>query len=1107
MKAGVDAEMEHETGELNTIIIEENYFRSSKDPFRKRNLHMSTDGLSFLYLDDRDISQVKGYMSHDKRTNNKMIRWNTQEEWEPAVTPELPEEEEDAGETYGFDMQNSKQHLNQFLQKRKLPTDAMKVENLTVVPGFRATIDMMITPKERLRCSVVAGSKKGAGAELAMRVCKMLTRRRLIAKASDLLNPENAIHDQIEPGEFGLSAHMRGVIRKFITQTCNFEPVEFDPNAPVIDVGLKIDAAPWSMSANYESEGAISWSEPRACADPWGATTKERSGNHIYTGDAVNQQLLRELRQKQSNNLYQMMQRDRIALPIWNMQHEIVSEIEGSQVVLVQGATGCGKTTQIPQFLLDYYIGKSAGVDCNIIVTQPRRVAAMSVAERVCQERGESIGQSCGYMVRFDQMPPRASGSICYMTVGVLLKRLAAGLHGVSHVIVDEVHERDVNTDFLLIVLRRLVAANPKLRVILMSATMDLAKLQEYFSQKSRRQCRIIDVPGRAYPVTAYYLEDLVELLNYKPPPAKKDKAYWNGDIEFNDSMTYSETTMNTVRMLNENDMNVDLIEKTLCYIMSQELRGGVLIFLAGWDEITKCLKHMRKSYKLQDCYFLPLHSQVPKSEQHLVFQQSGHGKTKVVLATNIAETSVTIPDISYVIDTCKCKMKYYRPVNDGLNLATATNRAQPLMSRMDIHWAAKHNLTQRMGRAGRTHSGVCFRLCTKWRFDQLPDMTSPEITRSPLHQNALMVKWLRLGEIMQFLTEALDPPSHENINRAIAVLQELYAIDQFQRLTPLGVQISKLPIEPRMAYAVLLSSLLGVAQPMCLIAAASCYQDPVRSDSPLKQQYVQNPCYSDQILMLKILYQLFDTQKHLNPSYCRDNGVNGNVVRIVFDSARQLELMLTQMGFETPVRVAWSKQRWDMLQLLLSVANDHFAQHAGRRRLWIGPMETGNIQQVSCCSDEVAVPPQKYFVFEEQSANSGAGFRKAGKVIEADSTDPVHGNVQCRNMTNVSVIAVMLGSAMALTYSQGHLYIDGWMPVRMTYDTASLIGALKACLESLVLRLAHTPKLISQNDAPLMELKQILQQVCDANIVIQPEEEAEEEEVMGIVFENVPTP
>eukprot|EP00392_Amoebophrya_sp_AT5.2_P000427 g428.t1 len=1011
-----------------TVIVEENSFRHSDWPDRVRAVHMSADGLSFLYLNDSQ-EQVKGYLQLDKRTNNKVIRWDDQTEWEPAFTPNLPEEDEDKGETYGYDLNNSKQNLNQFLQKRKLPINAMVTWPLIVVPGFRATLDIMISPKERLRCSVVSGSKKGASTELAMRVCKMLCRRKVIAKASSM--HDKSASDTIEPGEFGLSQHMRGVLRKFVTETCNFSPVEYDAEAPVIDVALKIDAAPWSMSANYESEGAISWSEPRACADPWGSTSNAARGNHVYTGDAVNQQLLQELRNKQSNQLYQLMQQERIRLPIWNMQHEIVSEIEGSQVVLVQGQTGCGKTTQIPQFLLDYYIGRNKGVDCNIIVTQPRRVAAISVAERVAQERGEPLGTSCGYMVRFDQVPPRPSGAIAYMTVGVLLKRLAAGLHGISHVIVDEVHERDCNTDFLLIVLRRLIASNPKLRVVLMSATIDLQKLQAYMGRRS--SCRIIDVPGRTFPVTCYYLEDTIELLNWKPAPKTtgKQSSYWNPDIEFNPNLNYSRNTEQVVRQLNENELHVELIEGILCYIMRQELRGGVLLFLAGWDEIARCLKTLRRSPQLQACYFLPLHSQVPKSEQHLVFQNPGAGRIKVVLATNIAETSVTIPDISYVIDTCKCKMKYYRPVHEGLNLATSANRAQPLMSRMDIHWAARHNLTQRMGRAGRTHSGI---------------------------------------------------------------LQELYAIDQFQRLTPLGVQISKLPIEPRMAYAVLLSSLMGVSQPMCLIAAAACYQDPIRQDSPLKQQYISNPCYSDQILTLKILYQLFDTQRHLNPIYCRDNGVNGNVVRIVFDSARQLEIQLQQMGFEQPVRVAWSKQRWDALQLLIAISLDHFSMHQGRRRVWLGPMETGNIQQQSCCADEVALPPEKYYVFEEQTANSSTDAKTYHRLHvmgqEVAELGTVHGNVQCRNVTNTSVVPVILGSSLALSYSQGHLYLDGWMPVRCSFETASLMGALKACMESLVLRMAHTPKLILQNDAPLVELRQILQQVCDSNIAVKPEEE-----------------
>ena len=203
----------------------------------------------------------------------------------------------------------------------------------------------------------------------------------------------------IRPDSFGLPPEVRQRLRRFVQSTCNFNPVAFDPNAAVIDVGLKIDAAPWSMSANYESEGAIAWSPPAACPDPWGGShhTIATSKPGAYGScDSTNRALLNELREKQHNSLYQAMQRDRITLPIWNMQHDIVKEIEHTQVVLVHGATGCGKTTQIPQFLLDYYIGKRAGTDCNIVITQPRRVAALSVAERVAQERGEPLGKSVG---------------------------------------------------------------------------------------------------------------------------------------------------------------------------------------------------------------------------------------------------------------------------------------------------------------------------------------------------------------------------------------------------------------------------------------------------------------------------------------------------------------------------------------------------------------------------------------------------------------------------------------------------------------------------------------------------------------------------------------
>ena len=216
--------------------------------------------------------------------------------------------------------------------------------------------------------------------------------------------------------------------------------------------------------------------------------------------------------QKTDVNL-QELQKKRSELPIFNMKNEILTTIQESSVVLIRGNTGCGKTTQVCQFILDDYVSSGQGAYCNIICTQPRRISAVSVADRVASERTEDLGLSIGYTVRFESILPRPYGAVLFCTVGVLLRKLEAGLRGVSHVIIDEIHERDVNSDFLLVVIRDMVHTYPDLRVILMSATIDTTLFSNYFNG-----CPVVEVPGRAFPVQEYFLEDCIQMSNFVPP-------------------------------------------------------------------------------------------------------------------------------------------------------------------------------------------------------------------------------------------------------------------------------------------------------------------------------------------------------------------------------------------------------------------------------------------------------------------------------------------------------------------------------------------------------------------------------------------------------------
>lgn len=547
------------------------------------------------------------------------------------------------------------------------------------------------------------------------------------------------------------------------------------------------------------------------------------------------------------------MREVRQALPVYTRSSDVLAKIEVNDVTIVMAATGSGKTTQVPQMLFDDYINRGEGARCNIVCTQPRRLAAMSVAERVAEERGQQLGQEVGYQVRFDTKQPQPHGSITFCTTGVFLKRMQTSLGAaavpeqiaqmdqVTHVIVDEVHERDIDTDLLLVVLKRLIAdrkARKKpIKVILMSATIDPTLFQNYFTDNLGRPAPVAEVPGRTFPVTRHYLDDFLDELRQVP----RAKGGW----VFQDSkvaeyvareMSINPATFHPAPGVTPNELDIPfpLVALTIAHALQKSDDGHVLVFLPGWDEIRKTADLMLDQsgqYPLLGLNFNDssqysihyLHSTIPAEEQRAVFKPPPPGVRRIILATNIAETSVTIPDVVYVVDAGRVKEKRYDPERHMSSLVSA--------------WVGASNLGQRAGRAGRHRSGQYYGILSKRRVASLEPNQTVEMKRSDLSDVVMHVKALNLGQVEDVLGAAIEPPEPSRIVAALDTLHMLGALDFDKNLTSLGRVLLQLPTDAAIGKLCLYGSFFRCLDSALTLAAVLTSRDPFLAPLAHKQE------------------------------------------------------------------------------------------------------------------------------------------------------------------------------------------------------------------------------------------------------------------------------
>ncbi|ETV97669.1 hypothetical protein, variant [Aphanomyces invadans] len=683
------------------------------------------------------------------------------------------------------------------------------------------------------------------------------------------------------------------------------------------------------------------------------------------------------------------------ALPVFGHRDELLALTRQHQVVVIAGDTGCGKSTQIPQFLVDDGATR-------VVVTQPRRISAITLAQRIADERQVELGTDVGYSIRLDAKYSAKHTRLLLCTTGILLKWLSADPTGqaFTHIVVDEVHERDKHTDFLLILLQLILPHRPNLRVILMSATIQVDKFAAYFDG-----CPIVQIQGRVYPVLPCFLDDVLVLtrdaasanlgsqvraaaIEYdlicvmcnakgfadeedlgvhvatcsgtewhtmsSAPSAAALSTTFDMDVDAMDGYAAMEGSVcdHVAQVLaarkqslkrREMDIMVEQyqltqdaldggIDATLVVTLLQHLLtaqygdGAVLVFVPGWEDIMAISDLMACDGTLMARITLTmLHSKLSPAEQRRAFSRPARGTRKVILATNIAETSVTIEDVVYVIDTGKSKQ------SSVVNGYTA----------LHTEWISQANCAQRKGRAGRVAPGVCFHLMSKKRYDDLPPFMTPELVAISLEEIVLAIQLLQyqanhaLGfdSIAMFLHMALDPPPLHAIESAIAALQLMGALDDDHELTFLGWKLAQLGVPPAIGKMVLLGHFCGVFEPLLFTCCALTFRDPFVADigmTPAQREQrkqikraLGHTTSSDHLVVHAALQgYILARQSHSRQSvhsYCQQHWLVHTALDHILGVVKQVGNEFAALGYDHPPAALSTPRQQPMAQAVLA--------------------------------------------------------------------------------------------------------------------------------------------------------------------------------------------
>ncbi|KAK5122101.1 hypothetical protein LTR85_004347 [Meristemomyces frigidus] len=821
---------------------------------------------------------------------------------------------------------------------------------------------------------------------------------------------------------------------------------------------------------------------------------RRRPNPILWTANTpASQRMLATWQAKQARPEQQRMLQVRKNLPAWRLQDAIVGSVTRNQVTIISGETGSGKSTQSVQFVLDDLIQRCLGEQAHIICTQPRRISALGLADRVADERCGRVGEEVGYAIRGESKQKAGITKISFVTTGVLLRRLqtAGGgaddvvnsLADVSHVVIDEVHERSLDTDFLLVLLRDVLKKRKDLKLILMSATLDAAVFEQYF--RSSSSVGKVEIEGRTHPVEDIYMDEILRATGFSGRGLDDDDAddsvgnFANDEDPRNGPRASAPVhSIGSALRAVGTRINYDLIARTVQYIDAElgNTDGGILIFLPGVAEIDQTLRALRN---VPNLHALPLHASLQSADQRRVFQRPPSGLRKVIAATNVAETSITIEDIVAVIDTGRVKETSFDPANNMVKLAEV--------------WASRAACKQRRGRAGRVRAGKCYKLYTRSAETKMAERPEPEIRRVPLEQLCLSVKAMGVSDVPAFLSSALTPPETLAVAGALNLLSRIGALDK-NELTALGRHLSMIPADLRCGKLIVYGAAFGCLDACLTIAATLTVKSPFVSPQAKREESKATRAAfargsGDLLCDLRAFQEWSGRRAAGEPTsslrrWCDENFLSHQTLMDISTTRTQYLSSLQEVGFLQPGQDARGPalNRHSENEALLR------ALVAGSFQPQVARIDFPDKKYAASVSGTVEIDPDsrtiKFFneengrVFVHPSSTLfGAQSFPGNSVFMSYFTKMATSKVFMRDLTPFNVYSLLMFSGPITIDPQGRgLLVDGWLRLRGWARIGVLVSRLRMMLDEVLARKVDDPGLAMSETALVKVVRRMVE-------------------------------